>query len=220
MHRQTRLLSTALFLVAGAFPTVAAAEILLDYRDAAFLSGNPFYPQAKRAEIAAALKTAPDGLADALGADFALRGDATGSFAATGSAEHVYLVQEEAAVAIEPFPDAAAPVLVVLRDGEPAGFYRLGKEVQYQRLVAAADIDGDGKDEVFLETSFTNMGQTTMSLDVVSLREGGTAEVVQTLSEIYQDGCENPVGARERKASTISVSKGVTAESYTQACPQ
>lgn len=218
MQRQTVLLSAAVVLVSSVVP--AAAEILLDYRDAAFLSGNPFYSQAERAEIAAALKEAPDGLADDLGEDFALRGDATGAFTASGATERITLVQEEAAVAIEPFPDAAAPVLVVMRGAEPAGFYALGKDVQYQRLVASADVDGDGRDEVFVETSFTNMGQTTMSIDVVSLREGGTAEIVQTLSDVYYDGCENPVGTRERKASTITVGPGVTAESFSESCPQ
>lgn len=196
----------------------AAAEVLLDYGDAAFLSGSPFYSQAEQRRIAAALAEGPEAARFADG--FAVRGDATGAFTRAGTHERVFLIQEEAASALEPFPETGAPVLLILDGDEPFGLRRLPDDVQYQRLVAAADTDGDGRDEIFLETSFMNMGQTTMSLDVASIGDGETATILETLEEVYFDGCENPAGDRTRSAATISVADGVVAERFDEACPR
>ncbi len=211
-------LITGLAAAATLVALPAAAEVLLDYRDAAFLSGSPFYSEAEQRRIAAALAQGPE--AERFADGFALRGDATGAFTQAGAQERVFLIQEEAASAIEPFPETGAPVLLILRGDEPVGLRRLADDVQYQRLVAAADTDGDGRDEVFLETSFMNMGQTTMSLDVASIGDGETATILQTLDEVYYDGCENPAGERERSAATISVADGASAERFEEACPQ
>ena len=76
-----------------------------------------------------------------------------------GARERIYLVQASRPVAIDPFPKAVAPVLVLLGEDAPARFFRLPADVQYQRLVAAADADRDGRSEVLLESTFMNMGE-------------------------------------------------------------
>ena len=207
------------FAALGSSVLPAAADVLLDYRDEAFRSGSPYYSAPERNVVGAALQKAPGEVAKRFSEDFALLGDASGAFTEPGSHEQVYLVQEKAAVAIEPFPDTGAPLLVVLRDKEPVGFFSLPGDVQYQRLVAAGDADGDGRDEVFLEASFMNMGQTSVSLDIASLDKAGDARIVKTLRDVYSDGCENPVGARERKAATVSLDGGPRVESFGEPCP-
>ena len=210
--------------IVGAMSSVgtlpATAQVLLDYRDEAFLSGSPFYSAAEQSAIAAALQQAPAEIAERFAKAFVIRGDAAGAFTQTGAEERVLLIQEEAANSIEPFPETGAPMLLVMRGAEPVGFELLPGDVQYQRLVAAADVDGDGRDEVFLETSFVNMGQTTTSVDVAAIGTDGTAKIVETLNEVYVDGCDNPVGERLRTASTVSVEDGLNTQSFDEPCPQ
>ena len=217
MRRITWCGLTLSALMAGALP--AGAEILLDYRDEAFLSGSPFYSASERRTVQEALAQAPDEIAQRFADEFVIRGDAAGSFTAPGADERVFLIQEQAAVAAEPFPDEGAPVLLVLgADGSPS-FHALPDDVQYQRLVAAADTDGDGRDEVFLESSSRNMGEIFMSLTVASIGEDGTAQIGEILREVYVDSCEDPSGEGERTASTVSVADGITTESFTEPCP-
>ncbi|WP_062228146.1 hypothetical protein [Aureimonas frigidaquae] len=218
MNPRTSKLILAAALALGILPA-RADETLLDYRDAAFLAGSPYYSAADSRMIKAALAAAPGNAAKRLADDFVLRGDAAGSFSTAGAQERVYLVQAEAAVAIDPFPDAPPPLLVVMRGTDAAGIHVLPDGVQYQRLVAAADTDGDGLDEVFLETSFMNMGQTSMSLDVAALLADGGARIVESVTEVYYDGCDNPAGARERKAATISLHDGIQVERFEEGCP-
>jgi hypothetical protein len=217
MSRNSLMVLSALALSSVALN--ARAEPLLDYRDNAFLSGNPFYSAQERAAVETALKRGPNEVAEQFADDFAIRGDASGTFSTDGADERIYLIQQEAAVAIEPFPDEAAPLLLVMSGNEPIAFYALPDDVQYQRLVAVADIDDDGRDEVFLESSFMNMGQMTMSIDIASLASGTNAEIVQRIDEVYLDGCENPVGAKVRKAMTISVADGIKSETFEDSCP-
>ena len=205
-------------LAAGTLPSTA--QVLLDYRDEAFLSGSPFYSAAERSEIAAALQQTPAETAARVAEGFVISGDAVGAFTQADAEERILLIQDKAANSIEPFPQIGAPMLLIMRGAEPAGFQLLPGDVQYQRLVAAADVDGDGRDEVFLETSFVNMGQTMMSVDVAAIGTDGTAKIVETLNDVYVDGCDNPVGERLRTASTISVEDGLNTQSFDEPCPE
>ena len=208
----------AAILSVGTLPSTA--QVLLDYRDEAFLSGSPFYSAAEQSAIAAALQQAPAEIAGRFAEGFVIRGDAVGTFTQADAKERIFLIQDEAANSIEPFPETGAPMLLVMRGAEPVGFELLPGDVQYQRLVAAADVDGDGRDEVFLETSFVNMGQTMMSVDVAAIGTDGTAKIVETLNDVYVDGCDNPVGERLRTASTISVEDGLNTQSFDEPCPE
>lgn len=211
------LISTAVIMGSGL--TSASAEVIVDYRDDAFLSGSPFYSQAERSVVAAALKKAPSKIADRFGDKFVIRGDATGAFTEAGAQERVFLVQEKAAVAAKPFPDESAPLLLVMRARHPIGFYSLAGDIQYQRLVASADVNGDSLDEVFLETSTMNMGELLVSVDVASMDKDGAAKVIETIN-VYSDSCERPSGKKERTASAISLEKGLTSKSFEEPCPQ
>lgn len=217
MRASTAFAVASLLLVGSA--GAASGEILLDYRDERFVAGTPFYAAAERRRIAAVLSQVSDDEARALGDDFAILGDAPGSFTGEGRREHVHLLQSEPAIAIEPFPDAPAPLLLVT-DGEGrASVFALPGDVQYQRLVAAGDGNGDGRDEILLETAFVNMGQSTVALDVVRLDEAGSAVVENTLTDVLFDGCEAPVGPRERHASTVSATEaGFVAERFGEGC--
>ena len=198
----------------------ASAQVLLDYRDEAFLAGSPFYSAKEQSEIAQALEQAPAEIAARFAEGVVIRGDAVGTFTQADAEERIFLIQDKAANSIEPFPQTGAPMLLVMRGAEPVGFELLPGDVQYQRLVAAADVDGDGRDEVFLETSFVNMGQTMMSVDVAAIGTDGTAKIVETLNDVYVDGCDNPVGERLRTASTISVEDGLNTQSFDEPCPE
>ncbi len=198
---------------------LAQPEPLLDYRDTAFLTGSAYYSQAERRQVAKAVKTGPEALVRALGDDFAILGDADGAFSAPGRTERIYLVQKRAPLAIQPFPDGPPPALVALHAGEPVAVYALPADVQYQRLVAAADSNGDGRDEVLLEASSMNMGQMIVALDAIRLGQPGEATVAQTLPEVYADACDNPKGAKTRRAATITVqAQGFVAEAHELGC--
>ena len=198
----------------------ASAQVLLDYRDEAFLAGSPFYSAEEQSEIAQALEQAPAEIAARFAEGVVIRGDAVGTFTQADAEERIFLIQDKAANSIEPFPQTGAPMLLVMRGAEPVGFELLPGDVQYQRLVAEADVDGDGRDEVFLETSFVNMGQTTTSVDVAAIGTDGTAKIVETLNDVYVDGCDNPVGERLRTASTISVEDGLNTQSFDEPSPE
>lgn len=218
MHRI--ILTGIAALTFGTIALPAAADVLIDYRDDAFRSGSPFYSAAERRDVEAALKTAPKEIAARFAKGFSIAGDATGAFTAPGAKERVLLIQDKAAVAIEPFPSSGAPLLLIMQDKRPIGFRLLPGDVQYQRLVAASDVDADGRDEVFLEASFMNMGQTAVSLDVVAVGDGETAKVKKTLENVYFDGCDNPTGEKSRSASTISIDNGLKTKSFKETCPR
>lgn len=190
-------------LALGAGPALAQSEPLLDYGDPAFTSGQAFYSAAERRRIGALLKKADPKLAGELGESFVLLGDAEGAFPEPGS--RVYLIQTRNPPASEPFPEGVVPVLLVTGKDGAATAFRLPHDMSYQRLVAAADGDRDGRDEVLVETSSTNMGQTVTSLYVVALDEDATARPVRQLEEVQYEGCDNPIGERSRSVSTISV---------------
>jgi hypothetical protein len=219
MIRNTAVPLLALFAAFSTGPAAKAQEVLLDYRDPAFSMGSPFYSEAEKRTVAEAIGAdGPDDVKMDFAKGFVLLGDREGRFAPDGEAGRVFLVQGEAPVAIEPFPQAPAPTLVVLRDDAPPSFHRLPADVQYQRLVAVADVDADGMDEAFLETSFMNMGQLVTSLSIAKLGDGTEATILGEPQEVSYDGCENPAGERARRAATVSIDGGLLVEQHEQPC--
>lgn len=203
----------------GVAPALAADETVLDYRDHAFVAGSPFYSAADRTRLGSLMKEGDAAAARDMGDNFAVLGDAEGAFTGKNASERIYLIQKSAPVAINPFPQGPAPALLVTRGGKFAAIFRLPRNVQYQRLVAAADGNGDGRDEVLLETTFMNMGQMVSSVDVVGLGGNGDARVTQKLPEVHVDACDNPSGKRERVAATIAIGAGgFEARPHAQKC--
>ncbi len=197
-----------LLVLAGLGPASAGPRLVLDYRDPAVRAGEPRHGPAERAEIARALNGAPAALRSDMGKSFAVLGTARGAFTRPGARERIYLIQRSAPVALDPFPNAPAPVLLVLTEGAPR-FYRLTKPSQFQRLAASADADRDGRDEVLLEGSFTNMGQSVSSLTAVRLDDAsGTAPETQTLPEVVTDGCWGGAARKTRSVAAVVVAEG------------
>jgi hypothetical protein len=200
------LLHLALIALAlGAVPA-AAAEIVLDYRRPGLRDARPSIGEAERARVARALaEEAPPAIREDMGPSFAILGEGRGAFTGPGAEERIYLVQRKAPVAIEPFPNEPAPVLLVLGAKGPARFHRLATKDQFQRLAAIGDAERDGRDEILLESSFTNMGETVTALTAVRLDPAkGIAEAFQTIPDVVADRCDGPKRQRSLSAATIS----------------
>ncbi|MGV7031482.1 hypothetical protein [Methylobacterium symbioticum] len=193
----------------GAGPATAAPQLVLDYRNPQVWARWPSYALAERAVVARALEGAPEAIRSDMGRSFAILGDARGAYTAAGVRERIYLIQRAAPVAIDPFPNAPAPVLLILAEGGPPRFYRLTTRSQFQRLVASADADRDGRDEVLVESTVMNMGQSISALTVLRLDpETETAPEVQTLPEVVSESCEAGRGPRNRTVSAITLAEG------------
>ncbi|MDF2599022.1 MAG: hypothetical protein K0Q54_1845 [Methylobacterium brachiatum] len=216
-----RLLSSVMVL--GLAHGAYAADVIVDYRDGGFRDAEPSVLPDERVRLVRIMaEEAPKALRMELGTDFVVLGSAAGAFTRADGRERAYLIQEKAPVASDPFPDAAAPVLVVVGDGMKARFFRLPKDVQYQRLVAAADVDRDGRSEVLLESGAYNMGESVTALTVVKLDPAtGLATPGQVLRDVFTDSCDGGSGRKARTASTLSLdasSGGLVARRYQLKC--
>ncbi|CAM3208974.1 hypothetical protein JHFBIEKO_4698 [Methylobacterium mesophilicum] len=200
-----RLLSSVMLL--GLIQSAQAADYIVDYRDRGFRDAEPSVAPDERARLAQVMaEEAPQALRTELGPNFVVLGAAAGAFTRPGSRERTYLVQRTAPVASEPFPNAVAPVLVVLGDGAKAHFFRLPKDVQYQRLAAAVDADRDGRSDVLLESGFYNMGESVTALTAVKLDPGsGLATPGQVIRDVFTDSCDGGTARKSRTASTLSL---------------
>lgn len=214
----SRKLMLAIASLLIATPALAQdTGVMLDYRDAEFLLGQAFYAKSEVEGVADLLANAPDAVQDDLGKDFTIVGDSEGAFTKKNARQHLYLIQAQAAVALEPFPDEPAPVLLITEEGEAPIIHGLPEDVQFQRLPASADVDGDGLKDIVLETSFMNMGQSVTSLSVFSV--GEEPRLIQTLDEVYFDGCGNPAGDKTKHAATITMADGkLVAENHELEC--
>lgn len=98
--------------------------------------------------------------------------------------------------------------------------WKLPSELRYQRIAGTVDADRDGRDELLLEAVFYNMGQSIISVDLVALGANGGAAVRQNLKDVVTDNCDNPVGKREKRASTIALGNNgkLIAKQYSQRC--
>ncbi len=218
--RLSPVLPVATVLISTAAVAASDTKPLLDYRDAAFRERRAEYPASERERITRALAGQSD-LRQEMGETFVILGDARGAFSRAGASARVFLVQTKAPLAIEPFPDAPAPVLVVLVEGGPPGFFRLPKDVQYQRLVGAADADRDGRDEVLLESSFMNMGSFVTTVTAARLDPtNASAAPVQVLQNVVADACDAASGRKSLSAATVTLDAHgkLKAQKHTMRC--
>jgi hypothetical protein len=189
----------------GSVQAAHGADAVVDYRDRGFRDAEAAAAPAERDRLVQVMaEQAPRALRTELGPAFVVLGSATGAFTQPGRRERIHLVQEKRPIAIEAFPNAAAPVLVVIAEGAPAGFFRLPKDVQYQRLVAAVDADRDGRSEVLLESAFTNMGESVTALTAIKLDPvRGVATPIQVIKDVFADSCEGGSTSKRRTAAVV-----------------
>lgn len=204
--------ATAFALVLATSGVAQAQDaVVLDYTKKALRSGEPAVDASDKARVSAAVASAPTDAVKALGKDFVVLGHAKGRSTKAGDVEFVLLSQKRP-IAADPVPKAAAQVIVLLKGKDVVGTHVLPAERQYARLVGAVDMDADNASEVLLEGSGYNMGQLIMAVDAVKLDANGTTRVAQSIPEVYQDSCENPVGQKTRSAKTISLRGGKLVE--------
>jgi hypothetical protein len=215
-----RLLLSA--ILAGAVQAAYGADIIVDYRDRRVQTAEAAATPAERALLARIMADeAPSALRTEMGPAFVSLGSAVGAFTEPGRRERIYLVQEKRPVAIDPFPNAAAPALVVITEGSPARFFRLPGDVQYQRLVAGVDVDHDGRREVLLESDFINMGSSVTALTAIKLDAArGTATPIQVIKDVFTDSCGGGSPQKGRTAALISrdASGTIVAQRHTLGC--
>ena len=198
MIRMTTAVSLTLLL---AMP--AMAQVVVDYRDSGML------------DMADTRQWS--GIADTIGGDVEVLGEVRGAFTAAGADEVAYLVSDGAPIAADPFPELNQRIVVFSGEEQVADLAI--PDGAFSRPIKAVDLDGDGLSEVLVEGSFYNMG--TLALGVSAIKLGETAEVVQTLSDVYVDSCEAGVREASISVSAVSVSDGqlVAGEPETLECP-
>jgi hypothetical protein len=190
-------LATLSLALAAALPSAAAPQPILDYRKPT-AERPPTVSAQTRAILARAMMEATGKKT------VVVLGHVRGAFSAAGGSDDLYLVADKGPVAAEPFPEGQAQLLVAIRDGRTA-VYKLPADIGYQRIAGTVDTDRDGRGEVLLETASYNMGQSVNSVDLVALGTDGGAAIRQSLEQVAYDGCDNPVGKREKSASTVAL---------------
>ena len=208
-HRSLRVLTCSLVL-ALALPAAAAQRAVLDYRQE-----NSERPPTVPAQTRATLASAIPGHAK----DVAVLSRVRGSFSQAGISEDLYLVADKAPVAAQPFAPGSAQLLVTIQDGRTS-VWKLPAELRYQRIAGTVDADRDGRGELLLEAAFYNMGQSVVSVDLVALGADGAVSIRQSLKDVVTDSCDNPIGKREKQASTIALGNDgkLVAKPYRQRC--
>lgn len=135
-----------------------------------------------------------------------------GAFTVAGRRQHAVLLARGDGIGPAPAP----PLLAVLDgDGVAAQFV---PDPAYAAMPAAADIDGDGLDDLLLVTTGYQMGQSWEGIDVVSLADG-RLDVVAQVTEARLDACEAPTGERTVGAAVVTLgSAGLRTERFVADC--
>lgn len=197
MIRMTTALSLTLLMAAPAM-----AQVVVDYGDGRSLD----LPDPARWSH----------IAEQIGGDIEVLGEARGAFVEAGGDDVAYLVSNGAPVAADPFPELNQRIVVFEGDQQVADLALT--DGAFSHPVGAVDLDGDGLDEIILEGSFYNMGTLALGLSAIQL--GEVAETVQTLPDVYIDTCDASVGEQAITSSVVSVSDGqLVAQSETLDCP-
>jgi hypothetical protein len=210
MSMQDLRVVTSLFFLALALPASAAQQTVLDYRKENS-QRPPIVTANTRATLASAL---PDNLKDV-----AVLSHIRGRVSNAATSEDIYLVADKAPVAAEPFALGPAQLLVTIKDGKTS-VWKLPEELRYQRIAGTVDANRDGHSELLLEAVFYNMGQSVLSVDLVALGANGSVAIRQSLKDVVTDSCDNPVGRREKRASTIALGDDgkLVAKQYRKKC--
>ncbi|NZA26082.1 hypothetical protein H0E84_06760 [Luteimonas sp. SJ-92] len=128
--------------------------------------------------------------------DLELTSRADGAFTAPDARQTAYTLRRGGAV---PGPDRARTLLAVLEDDDRVAAQFV---VDHDRIAAAADVEGDGIEELFLASHGYQMGQAYVGLELVSLA-GGQRRTRAEYPQAWLDACGNPAGERHVEAAVI-----------------
>lgn len=200
MLRSTILLTTLALL---SVPAAAQDGLVVDYSEPGML------------DLANPAQWGP--IAERIGGGVVALGEAGGAFTEAGSEQIAYLVSSGPTIAAEPFPDLDQRI-VVYEDDEQVADWTLPEGSAFARPVAAHDLDGDGIDELLLETNSYNMGTSVMGVSSVAL--GKKPKVLQVMPEVYIDSCDAPMGEKNITVGRVTAADGeLKLETDTQPCP-
>lgn len=182
-----RLTVFAALLLTTTLPTYAqvassGTPIFLDYRDDTWRALQTVTTSSLAADVIEALM--PVELAAhivfglsrsdfaAVAQDITIISEVRGSFTASGERQRALLLGIGKPLSIDPHPQYHQ-ALAIIEDRTVLRLMQLTDGSSYQRAPGLLDINGDGIHEVWLESSFYNMGQQVDALDLVQLRETG-----------------------------------------------
>ncbi|HEX8455936.1 MAG TPA: hypothetical protein VF656_01340 [Pyrinomonadaceae bacterium] len=144
--------------------------------------------------------------AKAAPSDYSINSRVEGSFTAPGARETVYLLQRGGAVASDPAGARDLALVVLDAFGQPSATF---KTADFNFIVAVADTDADGFDELLLEGSFFNMGTLGSSARLVDLKSK-QLRPIKTFEGVYENSCEADPAAQV-SAAVISYNAAVGA---------
>ncbi len=146
--------------------------------------------------------------------DLELTARASGHFTSTEQTQTAYILLRREAMQPRGY-EIAKPMLAVFdQDGRIITQF----VVDFWRIAAVADVDGDGVDELLLASDVLHMGLFATSIELVSVRDGDV-KVLQSFPEVFMDTCEQSVSKRFVEANVFSRGpSGLVAEPYRADC--
>lgn len=146
--------------------------------------------------------------------DLELTARASGHFTSTDQTQTAYILLRRAAMQPRGH-EIAKPMLAVF---DPDGRILTQFVVDFWRIAAVADVDGDGVDELLLASDVLHMGLFATSIELVSVRDGDV-KVLQSFPEVFMDTCEQSVSKRFVEANVFMRGRsGLVAETYRADC--
>ncbi|HEV2801912.1 MAG TPA: hypothetical protein VGW12_15655 [Pyrinomonadaceae bacterium] len=155
--------------------------VLIDYRN----EPPDHQPPTIEAELRRRLVRAAYG-AKAAPEDYSINSRVEGSFINQGARETVYLLQRGGAVAADPAGAEDLALVVLDSSGQTIATF---KTADFNFIVATADTDADGLNELLLEGSFFNMGTLGSSARLVNLKSKQLRSI-KTFDGVYENPCE------------------------------
>ena len=188
-----------------------AAGVLLDFRDPALTRQE--LPEEEQRVLA---KLVDPGS----GPEAAATSRMDGAFTAAGRQQQAVIVVPGGASTIDPSPEPAT--IAILEQGKVVARHTFtGDDSHWQWLLEAADVDGDGVDEMFLGSGWMQMGESGKNLLVASL-DGGRFRQLEIIRDVARDDCQarRDAGGGTAQAAVISASAGELEQARYQApCP-
>lgn len=189
-----------------------ADQVLLDFRGKWW--DAPEIPEGEQQRIAKLVDPAAT-------ADTQLTSRVDGAFTRADAREQAVILVPGGASTIDPFP--APATLAILEGDRVVARHAFGAEDgSWQWIRKAADIDGDGLQELFLTSGWMQMGESGTSLLVASLA-GGNYRQVQAIENAVHSNCQaksDQPGQGRAQALLLSLKAGqLSQERFEAPCP-
>lgn len=195
--RTAVLLGGILVLLAGEARALRAqssgpasgGKLLFDYREPHH--GQPSLSDAERARIVAAVKKKvewedADGESDA-DDEIWINSVVPGAFTRPGARETAYMLQPGGPRAME--PHSTMDTVLAVFSGKK--LVAAAQAAGWNFILTAADVDGDGVDELLVDGSFMTFGVLMTSARLVRLKDDDL-ETVHDFGGVYEGGCAGP----------------------------